>query len=86
LRNTGDADGRYQEVVDIVLGRKRKTEYYGTDYVIRDTISLEGNDWTFTQHKTIDTRPTEADFRKTVSEYLSWEIGQVLRGERDETI
>ena len=43
-------------------------------------ITLEGNDWTFSQHKKIDAIPTEADFMKVVSSYLAWEIGQVLGG------
>lgn len=49
--------------------------------VIRDTISLDGNDWTFNQHKVIDTRPTENDFKKVVSDYLAWKVGSILRGE-----
>lgn len=49
--------------------------------LIRDIISLEGDDWTFNQHKLIDTRPTEDDFKKVVSDYLAWKVGCILRGE-----
>lgn len=38
-----------------------------------------GNDWNFDQHKKIESKPTIADFRKTVSDYLSWEISQLLK-------
>jgi hypothetical protein len=82
LRDTDHATERYQEVVDIVNGYHRSTYHYTADEVIEDTITLDGNDWTFSQHKKIDTIPTEADFMKVVSEYLAWEVGQVLRGEK----
>lgn len=37
-----------------------------------------GCDWNFTQHQKIDTKPTLADFKKTVSDYLAWEVSQIL--------
>jgi len=84
LRNTDHASERYQEVVDLVNYGKIYLNYFTEDEYIEDTITLDGNDWTFNQHKKIDTVPTEADFMKVVSEYLAWEVGQVLRGERNE--
>jgi hypothetical protein len=81
LRNTDHANERYDEVVAIVNGTKPATNFYTEAEVIEDTISLAGNDWTYSQHKKIDTIPTEADFMKVVSEYLAWEVGQVLKGE-----
>ena len=83
LRNTDHAEERYAEVEAIVLGKMPKTKYYteANGKVIRDTISLEGNDWTFNQHKKIDTTPTEEDFKKTVGDYLAWKAGAILKGE-----
>lgn len=83
LRNTDHALERYDEVAAICLGKKPKTSYYteANSLVIRDTISLDGNDWTFNQHKKIDTTPTEADFKKTVADYLAWKVGAILKGE-----
>lgn len=83
LRNTDHALERYDEVVAICLGKKPKTSYYteANGLVIRDTVSLDGNDWTFNQHKKIDTTPTEADFKKTVADYLAWTVGAILKGE-----
>jgi len=83
LRNTDHANERYDEVVAIVNGTKRATRFYTDAEYIEDTITLDGNDWTFSQHKKIDTIPTEADFMKVVSDYLAWEVGQVLKGEAD---
>ena len=83
LQNTDHALERYAEVEAIVLGKKPKTSYYTEEngLVIKDTISLNGDDWIFTQHQKIDFTPTEDDFRKTVSDYFAWKIGAVIRGE-----
>ena len=81
LRNVDDAQGRYDEVLAKCTGKKAKTNYYNEDngLLIQDTISLEGNDWTFAQHKKIDMTPTEDDFKKTVAEYLSWKVSQIMK-------
>lgn len=83
LRNADHATERYAEVEAIVLGKKPKTDYYTKEngLYIEDTIGMDGIDWTFSQHKVIDTTPTEEDFKKTVAEYLSFRVGQILRGE-----
>jgi hypothetical protein len=81
LRNNDHANERYNEIVDLVNHGKSYLHYFTEDEYIEDTITLDGNDWTFSQHKKIDTIPTEADFMKVVSDYLSWEVGQVLKGE-----
>lgn len=46
---------------------------------VEDFITPSGSDWNFDQHKTIDTKPTFDDFRKTVADYLSWEFDQLLK-------
>ena len=83
LRDTDHARDRYAEVEAIILGKKPKTEYYTREngLYIEDTITLKGDDWCFSQHKKIDTKPTEEDFKKTVAEYLSWKVGQIIKGE-----
>lgn len=83
LRNTNHALERYDEVAAICLGKKPKTSYYteANGLVMYDTVSLNGDDWTFNQHKTIDTTPTEEDFEKTVADYLAWKVSAILKGE-----
>lgn len=83
LRDTGNARARYEEVADIILNKKPKTSYYteANGLVIKDTISLNGNDWTFAQHKKIDIKPTADDFKKTVKDYLSWKVSQIIQQE-----
>lgn len=83
LRNVDNALERYDEIVAICLGKKPKTEYYteANELVIKDTITLNGDDWTYNQHKKIDTTPTEEDFKKTVADYLAWKVSAILKGE-----
>lgn len=83
LRNIDHALERYDEIVAICLGKKPKTEYYteAKGLVIKDTITLNGDDWTYNQHKKIDTTPTEEDFKKTVADYLAWKVSAILKGE-----
>lgn len=82
LRDTDHAIERYTEVVDRVLDRKPKTSYL-EDCISLDTISLHGNDWTVDKHKKIDPIPKEADFRKTVADYLSWKVSTILQNRED---
>ena len=83
LRNTDHALERYDEVVAICLGKKPKTNYYteANGKVIKDTITLNGNDWTYQSHRKIDTTPTDEDFKKTVADYLAWKVSAILKGE-----
>lgn len=82
LRNTDHAIERYAEVEAIVLGKKPQTNYYTTEngLVVRDSISLNGDDWLFTQHQKVDSKPIESDFKNTVAEYFSWKISQFMKG------
>lgn len=82
LRDTDNAVARYDEVLALTLGKKPKTSYYteANGKVIRDTITLNGDDWLFTQHQKIDTTPTEEDFKRTVANYLSWKVSNLMKG------
>ena len=82
LRDTDNAVARYDEVLALVLGKRPKTSYYTetNGKVIKDTITLNGNDWLFTQHQKIDTTPTEEDFKRTVANYLSFRVKTLLEG------
>lgn len=81
LKNTDHAIERYEEIEAIVLGKKPKTSYYteANGLVIKDTISLKGNDWTYAQHKKLDLTPTEEDFKKTVADYIAWKVSQAIK-------
>ncbi|WP_245892593.1 HsdM family class I SAM-dependent methyltransferase [Helicobacter valdiviensis] len=80
LKDTNNAKARYEELVNIVLYGAKYLNYY-KDFYIEDCINLEGRDWTYSQHKKIDTKPTLEDFKKSVSEYLTWEVSNILKQE-----
>lgn len=78
---------RYQDIVKIFKGGIRAKlpsshkEFWDLkSIVVDDFINDTGSDWNFEAHQVIDTVPTEQDFMKVVSDYLSWEVSQVLRG------
>jgi len=82
LRDTDDAVGHYEEALAHVLGKKPRTSYYteSNGKIIKDTISLNGDDWLFVQHQTLDTISTEDDFKAVVGDYLGWKIGSLMNG------
>lgn len=80
LFDTDRAKERYQEIVDLVRFGKSKLsiftekEYY-EGYINPDS----GNDWN--QTAPIDTKPTLEDFKKTISDYLAWEVSTLLKNQ-----
>ena len=83
LKNEDHAIERYEEVANLVLYGKNYLHYFTEKDYIEDTITLEGNDWTFSQHRKIETIPTEQDFKKVVKDYLSWKVSTVLKSENE---
>lgn len=82
LKYTDHATERYEELIAHVLGKKAKTNYFSEENgkIIKDTITLNGDDWLFTQHQVINTTPTEEDFKRTVANYLSWKMSNLMKG------
>ncbi|WP_104578315.1 HsdM family class I SAM-dependent methyltransferase [Helicobacter felis] len=80
LRDTDHAKERYAELIALVLGKKRATNFY-KDHYIEDTINLKGKDWTYAQHQKIDTMPQMGDFKGSVAEFLAYEVSLVLKGD-----
>lgn len=74
---------RYQDIIKIYKAGSRAqvdSKLWDLDTIyIEDFISDKGNDWNFEQHQVIDTKPTLDDFKKTVADYLSWEVTQLLQ-------
>lgn len=84
LRDTDHARERYEELVNLVrYGRGAHGEnlHYYKDCYTEDYITLEGNDWTCSQHKKTDTRPTVDDFRRVVKDYLAWKVGEIIKAD-----
>jgi len=86
LQETDDPTRRYADIVKIYkAGKNAKVEAkWNLDEIyVEDFITLDGNDWNFDQHKIIDTKPTLDDFKKTVGDYLAWEVSTILKSKGD---
>ena len=83
LRDTDHAKERYAELVDLVRFGKSKLHYYTEKEFYEGTIDPEnGADWN--QTAPIDTKPTLDDFKKTVRDYLAWEVSSLLKNQDGE--
>lgn len=77
LQEIDNPTQRYADIVKIYkAGKNAKVEAdWNLDEIyVEDFITASGVDWNFDQHKAIDTKPTFDDFRKTVADYLAWEV------------
>lgn len=80
LRDTDRAKERYQEVVDLVRYGKSKLNIFTEKEYYEGTIDPEnGADWN--QSAPIDKIPKLEDFKKTISDYLAWEVSNILKGQ-----
>ena len=80
LRDTDNAKERYQELVDLVRFGKSKMSIFNEQDYYEGVIDPEnGADWN--QTSPIDAKPTVEDFKKTVSDYLAWEVATLLKNQ-----
>ena len=83
LKDTDRAKERYEEVVNLVRFGKSKLKIFTDKEYYEGAIDPEnGADWNF--NPTIDIKPTLQDFKKTVSDYLAWEVSTILKQRGDE--
>ena len=83
LRDTDHAKERYQEIVDLVrFGKKKLNIFTEKEYYEGEIDPENGNDWN--QSAPIDTTPTLEDFKKTVRDYLAWEVSTLLKNQESE--
>ena len=77
LKDVDRAQERYQEVVDLVrFGKTKLNILTESEYYEGHIDPNNGADWN--QSAKIDTKPTIQEFKKTVSDYLSWDITTLL--------
>ena len=83
LKDTDHAKERYQEVIDLVRFGKSKLNIFTEEEYYEGNIDPQnGADWN--QSAPIDTKPTLEDFKKTVSDYLAWEVSNLLKNQNME--
>lgn len=78
LKDTGQAKERYEELVNLVRFGKNKLHIFTEkEYYEGHIDPKNGADWN--QSAPIDTKPNLQDFKKTVSDYLAWEVSNILK-------
>ena len=83
LKDIGNAKERYQEVVDLVRFGSTKLKIFTKKEYYEGHIDINnGADWN--QSTPIDTKPSTDDFQKTISDYLSWKISNLIKNDNCE--
>lgn len=78
LVDSNNAKGRYSELVNLVRFGKTKLEIFTEkEYYEGHIDPNKGDDWN--QSAPIDTRPSLDDFKKTVADYLAFEVSNLLK-------
>ncbi len=78
LKDTNQAKERYEELINLVrFGRSKLSIFSNREYYEGTIDPKNGSDWN--QSAPIDTIPTLEDFKKTVSDYLAWEVSNILK-------
>ena len=77
---------RYNDIIEIykngTTANVSKDLWNLKQTVVMSVITDKGNDWNYEQYQKIDTIPTLQDFKKTVGDYLSWEVSNILKYNR----
>ena len=85
LKDTDHAKERYEELVNLVRFGKGKLHYFTENEYYEGHIDpTNGSDWN--QTAPIDTKPTLKDFKKTVSDYLAWEVSNLLKNNGEDSL
>lgn len=83
LNEVDSPANRYQDIIKIYKAGKNakinKNLWNIDEIYIEDFITDSGIDWNFEQHKKLDTKPKIEDFKKTVADYLAFEVSNLLK-------
>ncbi|WP_305868101.1 N-6 DNA methylase [Helicobacter pylori] len=80
LKDTHNAKERYNEVVDLVHIGPSCLKFLSEDDYYENTIDPKnGSDWN--QNKPTDTKPELEDFKRTIADYLSYEVSLILKNQ-----
>ncbi len=80
LKDADRAKERYEELVNLVRFGKSKLNIFTEKEYYENTID-PNNGADRNQTAPIDTKPTLQDFKKTVGEYLAWEVSNLLKSQ-----
>lgn len=83
LKDIGNAKERYQEVVDLVRFGKTKLNIFSEKEYYEGRIDVNnGADWN--QSTPVNEKPRIDDFKKTISDYLSWEVSNLIKNSSED--
>lgn len=78
LRDTNRAKERYEELINLArFGKSKLCIFTDREYWEGTIDPKNGSDWN--QSAPTDTKPTLQDFKKSVSDYLAWEVSNILK-------
>ncbi len=85
LRDTDNARQKYQEVVSLVRNGRAALHYIEEkDFYEGHIDPLSGSDWN--QTAPVDTRPKLEDINRTISDYLAWEVSNLLKNKTEDSL
>ncbi|WP_413998174.1 class I SAM-dependent DNA methyltransferase [Flavobacterium sp. W1B] len=85
LKDTNQAKERYDELINLVRFGKSKLNIFTEKEYHEATIDPNsGADWN--QSTPIDSKPTLQDFKKTISEYLVWEVTSIIKNQNENNL
>lgn len=82
LKDIDKAKERYEEIVNLVLyGKKHLKIFTEKEYYEGYIDVMNGNDWN--QSTPIDSKPTLENFKEDISNFLAWEITNILKTRKE---
>ncbi|MGN8509066.1 HsdM family class I SAM-dependent methyltransferase [Helicobacter pylori] len=91
LNETSNPTKRYEEIIKIYkagLNAKVSKELWGDlktiyieDFIAKPHENKHAKDFNFEAHQKNDTKPELEDFKRTIADYLSYEVGLILKNQ-----
>lgn len=83
LKDVANAKERYQEVVDLVRFGESKLKIFTKKEYYEGRIDVNnGADWN--QSTPVNEKPVIDDFKKTIGDYLSWEVSNLIKNNQED--
>lgn len=78
LKDTDRAKERYEELIHLVrFGKSKLNIFTEQEYYEGNIDPTNGSDWN--QSAPLDAKPTLEDFKRTIGDYLAWEVSNILK-------
>jgi len=78
---------RYNDIIEIykngTTANVSDTLWNMKQTVVMSVITNKGNDWNYELYQKNDAKPTLQDFKKTVGDYLAWEVSNILKQQNE---